>query len=143
MSELIRKQHNVSVLLYHIVCPAKYRKAIFTKDVDEKLKEICADIALRYEIEFLEIGTDQDHVHFFVQSVPMYSPKKIVQIIKSITAREIFKQMPEVKKQLWGGQFWSDGYYVSTVGAHSSEEAIKQYVKNQGASFESIQPRLF
>ena len=143
MSELIRKQHNVSILLYHIVCPAKYRKAIFTKDVDEKLKEICCQIALRYEIEFLEIGTDEDHVHFFVQSVPMYSPKKIVQIIKSITAREIFKQMPEVKKQLWGGQFWSDGYYVSTVGAHSSEEAMKQYVKNQGASTESIQPRLF
>ncbi len=143
MSELIRKQHNVSILLYHIVCPAKYRKAIFTKEVDEKLKEICEDIALRYEIEFLEIGTDEDHVHFFVQSVPMYSPKKIVQIIKSITAREIFKQMPEVKKQMWGGQFWSDGYFVSTVGAHSSEEVIKQYVKNQGASSENIQPRLF
>jgi putative transposase len=73
----------------------------------------------------------------------MYSPKKIVQIIKSITAREIFKQMPEVKKQLWGGEFWSDGYFVSTVGAHSSEEVIKQYVKNQGASSENIQPRLF
>ena len=90
MSELIRKQHNVSILLYHIVCPAKYRRAIFTAEVDEKLKEICEDIAIRYEIEFLEIGTDEDHVHFFVQSVPMYSPKKIVQIIKSITAREIF-----------------------------------------------------
>ena len=143
MSELIRKQHNVSILLYHIVCPAKYRKAIFTTDVDLKLKEICKDIALRYEIEFLEIGADEDHVHFFVQSVPMYSPKKIVQIIKSITAREIFRQMPEVKKQLWGGGFWSDGYFVSTVGAHASEEVIKQYVKNQGASKESIQPRLF
>ena len=143
MSELIRKQHNVSILLYHIVCPAKYRKAIFTADVDAKLKEICEDIALRYEIEFLEIGTNDDHVHFFVQSVPMYSPKKIVQIIKSITAREIFRQMPEVKKQLWGGEFWSDGYYVSTVGAHSSEEAMKQYVKNQGVSTESIQRRLF
>ncbi len=93
--------------------------------------------------DILQIGTDEDHVHFFVQSVPMYSPKKIVQIIKSITAREIFKQMPEVKKQLWGGEFWSDGYFVSTVGAHSSEEVIKQYVKNQGASSENIQPRLF
>ncbi|MCD9187874.1 MAG: IS200/IS605 family transposase [Pyrinomonadaceae bacterium] len=143
MSELIRKQYDVSILLYHIVCPAKYRKAIFTKDVDEKLKEICEVIALRYEIEFLEIGTDDDHVHFFVQSVPMYSPKKIMQIIKSITAREIFKQMPEVKKQLWGGQFWSDGYFVSTVGAHSSEEVIRQYVKNQGVSQVTIQPRLF
>lgn len=105
MSELIRKQHNVSILLYHIVCPAKYRKAIFTAEVDEKLKEICEDIALRYEIEFLEIGTDEDHVHFFVQSVPMYSPKKIVQIIKSITAREIFRQMPEVKNSYGADSF--------------------------------------
>jgi putative transposase len=121
----------------------EYRKAVFTRDIDEKLREICEDIALRYEIEFLEIGTAQDHVHFFVQSVPMYSPKKIVQIIKSITAREIFKQMPEVKKELWGGQFWSDGYFVSTVGAHSSKDVTKQYVKNQEASKESIQPRLF
>ena len=143
MSEFIRKEHNVSVLLYHIVCPAKYRKSIFTAEVDEKLKEICGEISLRYEIEFLEIGVDQDHVHFFVQSVPMLSPKKIVQTIKSITAREIFKQMPEIKKQMWGGQLWSDGYFISTVGAHASEETIKQYVKNQGKSNQNIQLRLF
>src|SRR5215204_4250155 len=143
MSRLIRKSHNVNVLLYHIVCPAKYRKAVFTPEVDEKLKEICADIALRYEIEFLEIGTDQDHVHFLVQSVPKYSPTKIVRTIKSITAKEIFRRMPEVKKQLWGGEFWSDGYYISTVGSHGTEEVLKQYVKNQGMSVENIQPRLF
>ncbi len=143
MSELIYKKHNVSVLLYHLVCPTKYRKAVVTADVDEKLKEICADIALRYEIEFLEIGTDSDHVHFLVQSVPTYSPTKIVRTIKSITAKEIFRQMPEVKKQLWGGEFWSDGYYISTVGAHSSEEAMKSYVKNQGGVKDSIQPNLF
>jgi len=105
MSELIHKRHNVSVLLYHLVCPTKYRKAVLTPDVDEKLKEICEQISLRYEIEFLEIGTDSDHVHFLVQSVPVYSPTKIVRTIKSITAKEIFRQMPEVKKQLWGGEF--------------------------------------
>lgn len=143
MSELIHKQHNVSILLYHLVCPTKYRRAVITEKVDEKLKEICEEISLRYEIEFLEIGTDSDHVHFLVQSVPTYSPTKIVRIIKSITAKEIFRQIPEVKKQLWGGEFWSDGYYISTVGAHSSEEAVKQYVKNQGGVDQSIQPSLF
>jgi putative transposase len=143
MSEFIHKKHNVSVLLYHLVCPTKYRRAVFTADVDEKLKEICADIAVRYEIEFLEIGTDWDHVHFLVQSVPTYSPTKIVRTIKSITAKEIFRQMPEVKKQLWGGEFWSDGYFISTVGAHGSEEMIKQYVKNQGELTDSTQPTLF
>ena len=79
MSDFIRKEHNVSLLLYHIVCPAKYRRAVFTSVVDEKLKEVCEEISWRYEIEFLEIGRDQDHVHFLVQSVPKYSPKKIVQ----------------------------------------------------------------
>jgi len=143
MSDFIRKQHNVSLLLYHIVCPAKYRKAVFTPLVDEKLKEICEEIALRYEIEFLEIGTDEDHVHFLVQSVPGYSPKKIVQTIKSITAREIFRQLPEIKEQLWGGEFWSDGYFVSTVGAHGNEQMIKQYIKEQGRSSETTQLDLF
>src|SRR4028119_878261 len=142
MSELIRKQHNVSLLLYHIVCPAKYRKAVFTPMVDEKLKEVCKEISLRYEIEFLEIGTDSDHVHFLVQSVPTYSPTKIVRTIKSITAKEIFRQLPEEKKQLWGGEFWSDDYYISTVGARSSEEAMKSYIKNQGGVNDSTQPSL-
>jgi REP element-mobilizing transposase RayT len=143
MSEFIHKKHNVSVLLYHIVCPAKYRKAVFTPDVDEKLKEICEEISLRYEIEFLEIGTDSDHVHFLVQSVPTYSPTKIVRTIKSITAKEIFKQIPELKKQLWGGEFWSDGYYIGSVGAHGSEDLIKQYVKNQGELNDLTQPTVF
>ena len=91
------------------------------------------EISKRYEINFLEIGTDNDHVHFLVQSVPTYSPKKIVQIIKSITAREIFAACPEVKKKLWGGEFWSDGYFVNTVGKHGNEEVIKKYIQSQGS----------
>jgi putative transposase len=132
MSRFIHKSHNVSVLLYHIVCPAKYRRVIFSPEVDLKLKEVCLEISKRYEITFLEIGTDKDHVHFLVQSVPMYSPKKIVQIIKSITAREIFVACPEVKKQLWGGELWTAGYFVSTVGQHGNEKMISEYIKKQG-----------
>ena len=143
MSQYVHKPHNVSVLLYHIVCPAKYRRSVFSARVEEKLKEVCAEIQKRYEITFVEIGSDQDHVHFLVQSVPMYSPKKIVQIIKSITAREIFKACPEVKRYLWGGQFWTDGYFVSTVGAHGNEQMIKNYVQQQGHIEENGQLRLF
>ena len=132
MSRFIHKSHNVSVLLYHIVCPAKYRRVIFSPEVDQKLKEVCVEISKRYEITFPEIGTDKDHVHFLVQSVPTYSPKKIVQIIKSITAREIFAARPEVKKKLWGGEFWSAGYYISTVGQHGNEQMISKYIKQQG-----------
>ncbi len=120
------------MLLYYIVCPAKYRRVVFTPPVDEKLKETCLSISKRYEITFLEIGTDADDVHFLVQAVPLYSPKRLVQIIKSITAREIFAACPEVKQQLWGGQFWSAGYFISTVGQHGNEASIKQYIQNQG-----------
>ena len=129
--------------MYHIVCPTKYRRAVFSATVDAKVKEICAEIQKRYEITFLEIGTDDDHVHFLVQSVPMYSPKQIVQIIKSHTAREIFKLCPEVKQYLCGGKFWSEGYFVSTVGAHGNEQMIKNYVQQQGKLEENGQLQLF
>lgn len=89
MSEYIHKSHNVSVLMCHFVCPAKYRRSVFSKEVDETLKEICLEISQRYEIEFLEIGTDKNHVHFLVQSAPTYSPTKIIQTIKSLTARNL------------------------------------------------------
>ena len=133
MSDYRHKRHNVSSLLYHIVCPAKYRRVIFDAEVDMVLKEICLDIAKRYELAFLEIGTDNDHVHFLVQSVPSYRPTKIVQIIKSLTAREIFHRVPTVKKRLWGGEFWSKGYFISTVGRHGNEEVIRAYVRQQGS----------
>jgi REP element-mobilizing transposase RayT len=100
MSELIRKSHNVTLLLYHLVFPAKYRRAVFDDKVDDVLRSVCLDIEARYQVKFLEIGTDKDHVHFFVQSVPTYSVTKIVTTIKSLTAREVFKRCPHVKKQL-------------------------------------------
>lgn len=132
MSERIFKSHNVSVLVYHIVCPAKYRRVVFDATVDQVLRDVCVELSQRYELRFLEIGLDKDHVHFLVQSVPNYSPTKIVRVIKSLTAREVFKRVPAVKQHLWGGEFWSDGYYMATVGQHVSEDVIRQYVKKQG-----------
>lgn len=105
---------------------------MFSKEVDEEIKKICLEISKRYSIYFLEIGTDQDHVHFLIQSVPMYSPTKIARIVKSITARELLRRRPEVKKKLWGGEFWTSGYFISSVGKHGNEGAIMKYVKYQG-----------
>ena len=136
MSNLIRLSHNVSVLVYHYVCPAKYRRVVFDEDVDQQLKEVCEEIQKRYDIKFLEIGTDKNHVHFLVQSIPKYSPTQIIRTIKSITAREIFVRCPQVKKKLWGGEFWTDGYYVSTVGQHGNEDTIRRYVQKQGTESE-------
>lgn len=132
MSEYIHKSHNVSVLMYHFVCPAKYRRVVIDEEVDNVIKETCVEIEKRYEIRFIEIGTDKDHVHFLIQSVPKYSPQKIIQIVKSITAKAVFAKCPQVKKKLWGGEFWTDGYYVATVGEHGNEETISRYVREQG-----------
>ena len=138
MSEYIHKRHNVTVLLYHLVFPAKYRRAVFDSEVDTKLRDVCLKIEDRYQLKFLEIGTDEDHVHFLVQSVPTYNVTKMVTTIKSITAREIFRSCPHVKKQLWGGEFWSDGYFASTVGKHGDEDMIKKYVQNQGKEYTKL-----
>ncbi len=132
MRKHIHRRHNVSVLLYHLVCPAKYRRTVFSAEVDKVLREVCLEMAPRHELAFLEIGTDRDHVHFLVQAVPTYSPTKIVRVIKSVTAREIFRRVPAVKKYLWGGEFWSDGYYISIVGRHSSTGEIRRYIAVQG-----------
>ena len=132
MSEYVHKSHNVTVLIYHLVLPAKYRRAVFDKGVDEILKDVCMEIEKRYQMKFLEIGVDKDHVHFLVQSIPTYSVTKIVSTIKSITAREVFKRCPQVRKQLWGGEFWTDGYFVNTIGRKGSEDAVRRYVREQG-----------
>ena len=97
MSEVIHKSRNVSKLMYRFVLPTKYRRVVISDEVEKIIKETCIEISKRYELIFLEIGADKDHVHFLVQSAPNYSP---AQIVKSITAREVFRRCPEVKKKL-------------------------------------------
>jgi REP element-mobilizing transposase RayT len=134
--------------MYHFVCPSKYRRVVFSDVVEVGLRQICEEIENRYDFTFLEIGADKDHVHFLVQSIPTLSPSKIIRTIKSITAKAIFSRFPEVKKKLWGGEFWSKGYYVSTVSKHGNENVVSRYVKNQGKEEEykkikAKMPRLF
>ena len=131
-SQYIHKRHNVSILLYHLVCPTKYRRAVVDQAVEGVLRDVCLDISNRYEITFLEIGADNDHVHFLIQSVPTYSPTRIARTVKSITAREIFRRLPQVKKSLWGSAFWTSGFFISTVGRHGNEAVIRRYVQGQG-----------
>ena len=130
--EHIYKSHNKSLLLYHLVFPAKYRRKIFTEEVENTLRNICIGISMRYEIRFIEIGVDEDHVHFLVQSIPSISVTQEVKTIKSITARQLFLSHPEIKKILWGGNLWTSGYYVNTVGQYASRDVIERYVADQG-----------
>ena len=136
-STYVALSHNTSNLVYHFVCPAKYRRSVFTENVEAHLRNICHEIELRYDyIRFLEIGSDKNHVHFLVQSTPNYAPAQIIKIIKSITARQIFLECPEVKKWLWGGQLWSERYSAQTVGKNTNEAVIRDYVKNEGQDCE-------
>ena len=131
-SKYIHKSHNVTVLLYHVVSSTKYRRIVISSEVEKVICETCEAIELRYDLRFLEIGTDNDHVHFLVQTVPDYSVTKVVRIIKSIIAREVFSRCPAVKEQLWGGEFWGKGYFTNTVGQHGTEKKIANYVRSQG-----------
>ena len=130
--EHVHKRHNVSLILYHLVCPVKFRREIFSEDVSITLKQTCVELGLRYEINFLEIGTDNDHVHFLINTIPYRSVSDMVKIIKSITAKQIYKLHPEVKRFLWGGNIWTSGYYINTVGQYGDIKMIQNYVKNQG-----------
>jgi REP element-mobilizing transposase RayT len=109
-----------------------YRKVVFSKAVDQTMKEVCIEIEKRYEVHFLEIGTDKDHVHFLIQSVPKMSATAIITMVKSLTAKEILKKHPEVKTKLWGGEFWTDGFFVNTVSKYGNETSITEYVRDQG-----------
>ena len=132
MTKHISKSHNRTLLIYHLVCPVKYRRKIFTEEVSQSLKKVCLEFGPAYEIHFLEIGIDNDHVHFLLQLTPNNSFSSIVTKIKSITAKYIFTQHKEVKEFLWGGKFWSSGYYANTVGHHGDIHSITNYIKNQG-----------
>jgi len=132
MAEHIRRSHNKTLLIFHLVCPVKYRRKIFTPTNELTLKSICLELAPRYNIQFLEIGIDEDHVHFLYQTVPNIWISELVKKIKSITAIQMFERHPEVKSFLWGGEFWTDGYYLNTVGQYGNLTMLENYVKRQG-----------
>jgi putative transposase len=132
----IYKSPKKSERMFHFVCQAEYRRAVFSKEVDTALKDICLEMSKQYEIEFLEIGTDKNNVHFLVQTASSDIPMMIMQTIKSLTTREIFARHPEVKKKLWNGQFWSGKYSFNTVSKLDSDTTIRNYMKNQGTEQE-------
>ena len=138
MSKHLRRSHNVNLLLYHLVCPAKRRKKVFTEEVDVELKKVCNEIGLCYEMIFIEIGSDEDHVHFLIQTIPIHSPTNIAKKIKSITARHLLKKYPWIKKETLGANLWTSGYYISTVGVHGNENVISKYVERQGKKYSQI-----
>jgi len=132
-NETVRKgYHCVWQIHYHIVFPVKYRKVLLDWEVTKIIQETSEELAERYPIEMEAIGYDKDHIHLLCGAHPKVAPGRIVPIFKSITAREIFRRKPSVKKELWGGEFWTDGYYVATVGERANWDTVEKYIRRQG-----------
>ena len=129
---LKRSNHCVYDTHYHIVFPVKYRKALLRNDITLAITQIAKEIEQRYDIEFEKIGYDQDHIHILTSFHSKYSGTQVVTMFKSITAKQLFKQFPEFKKELWGGEFWTDGYYFATVSERGDWNSVRRYVENQG-----------
>lgn len=137
-------EHNAYQIHYHFVTPVKYRRAIFgSPDREQTLFQTCKEIEERYSIVFEQVGIDTNHVHYLLSAAPKYAPSRIIQIVKSITARELFKKHPDLEKELWGGELWTDGFFVATVGEGGDKETIRQYVAKQGQREDSLQLKLF
>ena len=136
--------HCVWQIHYHIVLPVKYRKALVDRKVTEIITETAQGIEERYAIKMEAIGCDRDHIHLLCSAHPKIAPGKIVQIFKSITARELFRRDPTIKEELWGGEFWTDGYYVATVSERGNWATVEAYVQKQNQTKTSLrQLKLF
>jgi putative transposase len=116
----------------------KYRKALLEQKVVEVIRETSIGISERYSVEIEGLGMDEDHIHLLCSAHPKISIGEIVRIFKSITAREVFRRMPVLKKELWGGEFWSDGYYAGTVGEGGNWGVVERYVREQGKPKEEL-----
>ena len=118
---------------YHLVFVVKYRKNLITPEIFEFMKGICKEIERRYYLWFDALGYEEDHVHLVIEGAPKYAPSRIMQICKSILAIQVFKKFPKLKEdELWGGEFWSDGGHIDTVGDGRGLDEVKKYVESQG-----------
>ena len=129
--ELQRTSHAVYDTKYHLVWTPKYRKMDIEGDIRSKAQEIFEEVALNHDFEIDALEIEEDHVHIFLSFPPRYSISKVVGMFKSISASVIFREHPEVKRELWGGEFWEDGYFVRTVGDKVTAEVIGQYIREQ------------
>jgi putative transposase len=131
MSPIKTAKHAVYDLKYHFVWAPKYRKKLLTGDVVPFLRQVFNRIATEYGWEIEEMALQPDHVHVFLHAPPKYAPAKIVQVLKSISTREVLRQLPQLRRQLWAGEFWNDGYFVRSVGDQVTADLIKKYIRYQ------------
>lgn len=130
--EVRHASHCTYRIRYHLVLVLKYRKRLITSEIFAYMQKICSGISARYYFYFEALGSDGDHLHIVVECAPKHSPSEVMQICKSILAKQVFKKFPKLREELWGGEFWSDGGHVDSIGDGRGLDEVKKYVSNQG-----------
>jgi len=126
-----RTSHSVYDTSYHLVWCPKYRKRIFEREeVRERAEQMIREIGEAYDIEILEMELMEEHVHLLVSFPPSRSIGEVVRIIKSLSGRGLFREFPGLKRKLWGGEVWEDGYFARTVGDRMTRDVITRYIQH-------------
>jgi len=129
---LRRTPHAVYDAQYHLVWSPKYRRDVLRGDVQGRVKELLEEIAEQYDITIEEMEVSAEHVHIFCSFPPRYGIAQVVGRLKSLSARAVFREFPLVKRRLWGGEFWEDGYFARTVGDKVTADVIRKYIQYHG-----------
>lgn len=138
-----RTKHAVYELKYHLVWVPKYRARILGVEEKQYLKKVFKEIAEEYEFHIDTMEVMADHVHVFIEAAPSYAPARVVQIMKSISAKELYKRFPELRKKMWSGAIWEEGYFVRSVGDAVTSDVIRKYIKYQQNEVKPSQSKMF
>ena len=130
--------HAVYETKYHMVWCPKYRKRILLKDIQKRVKELFQQISEQYEFEIDRCEVAEDHVHLLISFPPRYSIAQVVGILKARSGSKIFEEFPRVKKQLWAGHLWEQGYFARTVGEHMTDDVIRRYIEKHSFSYKQL-----
>lgn len=126
-----RTSHAVYDTSYHLVLGPKYRKKIFEgEDIRERAEQVIREISEEEGFENIEIEVAVEHVHILLSFPPRHSIGEVVHIIKSNSARGLFREFPSLRRRLWAGGLWEDGYFVRTVGDRMTRDVIEQYIEH-------------
>lgn len=131
--EILKGSHCQYQIRYHFVWGVKYARKLLFGDRIRYLKRVIEEIGVKYDYQIEAVGTDENHLHLFAGAHPAVSPARLAQTVKSIIARELFREYPVIRRFLWGGSLWAIGYYVRTVSDGPLEKVIKEYVDSQGS----------
>lgn len=130
MSNVYIGRGYVYSIQYHIVWCTKYRRKIILNNAEKRLKELILSISKENNITIETMETDKDHIHLLIECTPQHYIPDMIKALKGVSARLLLKEIPDIKKQLWGGHLWNPSYFIATV-SENTEEQIRKYINSQ------------